>query len=325
MSAPTKADASAPEVSVVVPVYRNRRTLGDLLDRLDAALAGERREYVFVIDGSPDDSAQFLREEQARRPWIVVVELARNFGQHAALSAGFEHARGDVALILDADLQQAPEDLPRFVESWRAGHDFVSGWRVRRKDSLGRRFGSWGLNRLVAHFVRQPLHDWGCPIAAIDRSIYARLSECGEKRRFLKPLVASLARSTCEVEVEGLAREQGKSSYSYLALIGLALDFAVSFSRTPFQRLAGLGVILFSTGMFGGALYFVLRLLGMRDSPPFQGAVIIAVFFGLQVLILGALGEFTHRTYHIVQGQPLYIVGSIARGPVETGSDRDEA
>ncbi len=310
---------------MVVPVYRNRRTLGDLLDRLDAALEGEQREYVFVIDGSPDDSAEFLRDERARRPWIVVVELARNFGQHAALSAGFDHARGEVALILDADLQQAPEDLPRFLESWRAGHDFVSGWRVRRRDSLGRRFGSWGLNYLVTHFARQPLHDWGCPIAAIDRSVYSRLSDCGEKRRFLKPLVASLARSTSEVKVEGHARESGKSSYSYLALIGLALDFAVSFSRTPFQRLAGLGAILFSSGMFGGALYFLLRILGMEDSPPFQGAVIIALFFGLQVLILGALGEFTHRTYHLVQGQPLYVVGSISGGAEETASDEDGA
>lgn len=313
MSTTAAAESSRPEVSVVVPVYRNRATLGELLERLDAALADERREYVFVVDGSPDDSAAYLREARAERPWLVLVDLARNFGQHAALCAGFDHARGDVVLVLDADLQQSPEDLPRFLAAWREGHDFVSGWRTKRADSFGRRLGSFFLNKLVHHFARQPLHDWGCPIAAIDRSIYARVSECGERRRFLKPLVATLARNMSEVQVEGGARAEGKSSYSYLALVGLALDFAVSFSRTPFQRLAGLGATLFGLGLLGGLAYLIARLAGMPDSPPFQAAFLIAVFFGLQVLILGALGEFTHRVYRLVQGQPLYVVGQIER------------
>ena len=305
---------------MVVPVYRNRETLVPLLDRLDAALAAERREYVFVVDGSPDDSLAVLRGEIAARPHLRVVELARNFGQHAALCAGFEAARGRVVLLLDADLQQSPEDLPAFVERWREGHDFVSGWRVSRRDPLGRRLGSWVLNRLVRHFVRTPLHDWGCPIAAVDRSIVARLPDSGEKRRFLKPLVAQLSNRPAEVKVEGKERH-GKSSYSVLALLGLTLDFAVSFSKTPFQRLAGLGFLLFGLGMAGGASYFVLRLVGMEDSPPFQGAVVISVLLGIQVLILGALGEFTHRIYRLVQGQPMFVVHAVHEAGSEAPSD----
>ncbi|MEO0651967.1 MAG: glycosyltransferase, partial [Planctomycetota bacterium] len=126
------SDADRPELSVVVPVYRNEDSLRELLRRLDLALDGIEREYVFVVDGSPDRSADVLLEEQAQRPHLVVVELTRNCGQHAALSAGFELARGRAVGVLDADLQQDPEDLPRFLEPWRQGHDFVSGWRVSR-------------------------------------------------------------------------------------------------------------------------------------------------------------------------------------------------
>ena len=137
--------SAPPEISVVVPVYRNSDTLRPLLDRLDEALAGEEREYVLVVDGSPDDSLEVLRGELAARPWLRVLELSRNFGQHAALCAGFEATRGKVVLVLDADLQQRPEDLPRFVEAWRVGHDFVSGYRTSRRDPLFRKIASAGM------------------------------------------------------------------------------------------------------------------------------------------------------------------------------------
>ena len=190
----------------MIPIYRNRDTLVELLDRLDAALADEPREYVFVVDGSPDDSLEVLRAEQDRRPHLVVIELARNFGQHAALCAGFEAARGKSVAILDGDLQQRPEDLPRFIAAWREGSDFVSGWRTTRDDPLQRRLGSAVLNRFVRVVTGVELHDWGCPVAVIDRSVIERVATCGEQRRFLKPLVAKLSRRPTELKIEGLAR-----------------------------------------------------------------------------------------------------------------------
>ena len=297
---------SAPELSVVVPVYRNRTTLRELVERLDRALSSEDREYVFVVDGSPDDSLTVLLELQADRPWLRVLELARNFGQHAALCCGFEAARGACVLVLDADLQQRPEDLPRFVEAWRGGSDFVSGWRTRRADPLARRLGSRLLNALVRRVTGVRLHDWGCPLAAIDRSVFERVAPSGEQRRFLKPLVAKLSRRPTEVQIEGHERE-GRSSYSGLALVGLTLDFVVAFSARPFLKLIGIGAAGVALGALAGVLYVLLRLAGVLDEEPrIQAAVVLAVMLGIQVVVLGALGEYTHRIYRMVQGAPFF-------------------
>lgn len=306
-------DRRAPEVSVVAPVYRNAATLRELLDRLDGALAAESREYVLVVDGSPDESLAVLLAERERRPELVVVELARNFGQHAALCAGFEAARGRVVLVIDADLQQRPEDLPRFLEAWRAGHDFVSGWRTVRGDPLLRKVASKGMNALIRHVTGVTLRDWTCPIAAIDRGIVERVATCGEQRRFLKPAVAQFSRRPTELPVEGVQRA-GESGYSLLTLLGVALDFAVSFTTRPFQRLAGLGLVLFGGGAAGGVLYVAARLVGMAPVPRFQLVLFLMLVLGVQVLILGALGEFTHRIYRLVQGQPLFSVRAVHRG-----------
>lgn len=306
-----------PELSVVVPVYRNRATLGELVRRIDAALVGERAELVAVVDGSPDDSLDVLlalARDPAATPKgleLVPVELARNFGQHAALCAGFELARGKCVLVLDADLQQLPEDLPRFVATWRAGHDFVSGWRMQRRDPFGRRLGSWFMNRLVRSLTGVQLHDWGCPLAAIDRSVVERVATSGEQRRFLKPLVAKLSRRPTELRIEGLARE-GKSAYSSLALLGVSLDFAVSFSQRPFLKLVGLGALTTAVGVLVGGGYLVLRVLGLAEAETrLQAVVLLALIFGGQALLLGALGEFTHRIYRLVQGEPLYEVRTV--------------
>jgi undecaprenyl-phosphate 4-deoxy-4-formamido-L-arabinose transferase len=293
---------------VVVPVYRNRRTLAELLERLDAVLAGESVEYVFVVDGCPEDSLGLLKTLLEGRPHLRVIELARNYGQHAALSAGFEAARGRVVLILDADLQQAPEDLPPFLEAWRGGAEFVSGWRSGREDAATRRVGSYGMNLLVRLVTRVPLRDWGCPMAAVDRRVVDQVQYAGEQRRFLKPLVARLARSWEEVEITGQGRD-GESAYSMLDLIGLALDFVVSFTRRPFQRLTGAGLALFLVGILTGLVYVALRLLDLAPSlPPIQALVVVALLVGMQAVILGMLGEYTHRIYRMVQGQPFFEV-----------------
>lgn len=307
-------EGTTPEVSVVIPVYRNQSSLVPLCDRLDASLAGERREYVFVVDGSPDDSLAVLLDLARTRPQVVALELSRNFGQHAALCAGFEAARGSVVCVIDADLQQKPEDLPRFIAAWREGHDFVSGWRVSRADSLYRRLNSRAMNWLVRAVTGVRLHDWGCPIAAIDRRIVERLPSTGEQRRFLKPAVAQLSSNLTEIKVEGLERS-GASSYSLTTLVGVALDFAVSFSTRPFQRLAGVGALMFGSGVATLVVYAIARLSGVGDIPRVTAAIFALLVLGVLILIFGALGEFTHRIYRLVQGQPLYEVAAEHRSP----------
>ncbi len=297
-----------PQASVVVPVYRNSATLAELVERVDAALEDEDHELVLVVDGCPGDSLETARELTAGRPHLRVIELARNYGQHAALCAGFEAARGPVVLILDADLQQDPADLPKFLAAWRGGAEFVSGYRTGRVDAARRRIGSWGMNRLVRTVTSVPLKDWGCPMAAIDRRIIDQVKDCGEQRRFLKPLVARLARSWEEVPIQGQGRD-GESSYSTLDLIGLALDFVVSFTRRPFQRLTGGGLALFALAGLAAVIYMGLRAGGViNSSPPVQALVVVAALVGMQAVILGMLGEYTHRVYRLVQGQPFFEV-----------------
>lgn len=307
-------DDERPELSVVIPVFRNEETLRELLERLDRALEGLDREYVFVVDGSPDRSAEVLLEEQASRPHLVVVELTRNCGQHAALAAGFEVSRGRAVGVLDADLQQDPEDLPRFLEPWRAGHDFVSGKRVSRVDRIERKLGSLLFNRLVRHYTGVSLSDWGCPTAIIDRSVIERVATGGEQRRFLKPLVAKLSRNPTELAIQGRARASGPSSYSRLALVGVAFDFAVSFANRPFLKLVGLGGLITGAGLLIGVVYLALRMVGLLpSSAQVVGLSALFLLVGPQVLMLGALGEFTHRIYRLVQGQPLFEVGAVHR------------
>ncbi|QDU67741.1 glycosyltransferase family 2 protein [Engelhardtia mirabilis] len=308
-SAHENGDQQRPEVSVVIPIYRNSATLIELLDRLDTALADEPREYVFVVDGSPDDSLEVLRAQVQSRPHLVVVELARNFGQHAALCAGFEAARGKSIAILDGDLQQRPEELPAFIAAWRAGADFVSGWRTTRNDPLQRRLGSIVLNRFVRYVTGVQLHDWGCPVAVIDRSVTERVATCGEQRRFLKPLVAKLSKRPTELKIEALPRQAGSSAYSSLALLGVTLDFAVSFSNRPFIKLTGLGFLMVAAGVGVGGAYLALRVMHLIDADPRpQAMAVLAAVLGAQLLVLGAMGEFTHRVYRLVQGQPLFEV-----------------
>jgi undecaprenyl-phosphate 4-deoxy-4-formamido-L-arabinose transferase len=305
MSAPP-IQTTSPEISVVVPVYGNRDTLPELLSRLDKTLADYDCEYVFVVDGSPDDSLDVLKSEGLDRPHLRVIEFVRNFGQHAALCAGFAESRGRVIVILDADLQQSPEDLPPFIDAWREGKEFVSGVRSSRRDSFTRRFGSYFMNRLVRSITGVPLRDWGCPMAAIDRRIIDQVAFAGEQRRFLKPLVARLSRNWCEIEIKGLQRE-GESSYSMFTLIGLSLDFLVSFSNRPFQRLTGVGAALLALGVLLSGVYVILRIAGVVvDYPQVQVGIFISVLIGMQAVILGMLGEFTHRVYRLVQGQPFF-------------------
>ena len=153
----------------------------------------------------------------------------------------------------------------------------MSGWRTARADPFLRRLSSRGFNELVRRVTGVQLHDWGCPLAAIDRSVFERIAPSGEQRRFLKPLVAKLSRRPTEVRVEGYERD-GKSSYSPLALVGLTLDFVVSFSNRPFLKLIGVGAAGFSVGLFLGVTYVVLRILGiLPEEPRILAAVVLLV------------------------------------------------
>jgi glycosyltransferase involved in cell wall biosynthesis len=300
------------ELSVVVPVFNEADNLPEFHAQLTKALHGSRYELLFVDDGSVDGSYEILAALHASDPQVKVVRLAGNFGQHAALSAGIECAKGQVIVSLDADLQCDPHDIPKLLAKIEEGHDVVSGWRYDRKDPLLRRLPSYIANKTIGMVTGVRLHDYGCPLKAITAEVARELKYYGEMRRFLGALVVQLGRSVADVQVSHRSRMVGKSRYSVLRLIGHYVDFIVSFSTRPFQIIGVAGGLLTLLGLIGGAVYFPLRFLA--DFPlgeRFQIVVFLAVFFGLQFAILGLLGEFTTRIYRLVQNRPFFVIREI--------------
>jgi glycosyltransferase involved in cell wall biosynthesis len=300
------------DLSIVVPVFNEVGNLEELYSQLTKALQGFQYELLFVDDGSTDESYAILAKLHAKDPRVKVIRLAGNFGQHAALSAGIECARGRAIVSLDADLQCDPSDIPKLLAKIEEGHDVVNGWRHGRKDPLLRRLASHIVNKTIGMVTGVRLHDYGCPLKAITAEVAQELKYYGEMRRFLGALVVQVGKSVVEVRVSHRFRIVGKSRYSLMRLIGHYLDFIVSFSTRPFQIIGAIGALLTLLGLVGGALYFPLRFLA--DFPlgsRFQILVFLTVFVGLQFAILGLLGEFTARIYRLVQNRPFFAIKEI--------------
>jgi hypothetical protein len=292
-------------------VYQNAATLEELARRLAAVLAAEGVTYelLFVDDASRDDSWQVLARLRRADPRVRALRLARNFGQASALSAGFDRMRGRVAITIDADLQLFPEDVPALLAKWREGHDLVSGVRVRRADPASRLVPSWLFNRLVHNMIGIRLRDYGCGLNALSRELAQELSRHGDMRRFLKPLAAMLARSVAEVPVRHAPSPPGGSRYDFMSLVGVQLDFFTSFSRKPFQLVGIVGGVLCAAGLLGGLATLALFFgPGISVGSRVHTVVILAMIFGLQLAVLGLLGEFVVRIHH-GQSQPFYVIG----------------
>jgi glycosyltransferase involved in cell wall biosynthesis len=311
-------------ISVIVPLFNDEEIVEDCYRSVTDSLARNRGahfsdyEIIFVDDGSRDRTLERLLAKCASDRRVKVVELDQNYGQHAALSAGFEAASGDVVVTLDSDLQISPDDISALLQRIGEGCDLVSGVRMGRRDSfIKRTLPSRMFNRLVGHVTRVRLRDWGCPTVAVRKPIAKQILRYGEMRRFLKPLGVKLARSVGEVELRHHPRTKGSSGYGFTDLFDLALDFVTNFSRRPFQKLSLSGTGLFSLGVIGGALYLIFRsYLDMAHRAQAQALVFLAIVVGLQFMILGFLGEFIIRIYRRQNNIPFYVIRAVhaARG-----------
>jgi len=306
-------------LSAVIPIYNNEeivescyRSVTGVLSRLKGHLFADY-EIVFVDDGSTDRTVRRLLDACGNDPRTSIIELLQNYGQHAAFCAGFEAASGEIIITLDSDLQISPEEIPALLKSVAEGHDLVSGVRVGRRDPFWTRtLPSRLFNVLVGRITGMRLRDWGCPTVAMRKSLAKSLLRYGDMRRFLKPLAVKLASSVGEVELRHRDRIGGKSGYGSLDLFELALDFLTNFSRRPFQKVSIAGSCLFIAGIAGGFLYLALRFwaglpLGNRE----QAIIVIAAGGGLQLMILGFLGEFIIRIYRRQNNLPFYVVRAV--------------
>ncbi|MBV8360069.1 MAG: glycosyltransferase [Deltaproteobacteria bacterium] len=311
-------------VSVVVPVYNEAANLPMLWARLRPILCDSTWEWeiVFVDDGSTDDSLEILREYSQEDSRVRVIELARNFGQHSALLAGFRNSSGDVVVTLDADLQNPPEEIPRLLEAIAQGNDVVGGWREARQDRTYRRLASQMHNRITSAIVGVPMHDYGCMLRAYRRHIVDTVVACDEKAAFVPALANSFAKRVAEIPVAHAERHDGESKYNLFRLAHLSLNLITGFSNFPIQAMS-----LAAVGIFLLDALFVVILLAHRlvYGPQQEGALWVLFAFtfallGLVMLALGLIGEYIGRIYLEVRRRPTYIVRAIHRENYHDGA-----
>ena len=307
-------------VSVVIPVYNEQDSLPELLRRTDAACRqlGRAYEIVLVDDGSRDGSAELLQEAaEAPDSHVLAVILNRNYGQHAAIMAGFEQCRGDLVITLDADLQNPPEEIPRLVEQAARGYDVVGTVRGNRQDSALRRWPSKLINLAVQRSTGVAMSDYGCMLRAYRRGIVKAMLACRERSTFIPILANSFARHTSEIVVGHAEREHGESKYGFLRLVNLMFDLVTCMTTSPLRLLSLVGAGMALAGTAFGALLLVLRLLfgaAWAGNGLFVLFAILFLFSGVQLVGMGLLGEYLGRMYNDVRARPRFFIERVARG-----------
>ena len=300
------------KVSVVVPVYNEEASLGEFLKRLTAVMdgRGEPYELILVNDGSRDGSLAILKDWALRRAdRIRVLDLSHNVGQHPAILAGFRDVTGDVAVTLDADLQNPPEEIPKLLAKIAEGYDVVGGVRRGRQDPLFRRLASVAVNRLTMAITRMKLSDFGCMLRAYSRDVVDEINECDEASTFLPALAQGFARRPVEVEVAHAPRAAGESAYSLYRLIRLNFDLMTGFSVVPLQLVSLLGTLVALGGIAFGAFLFVRRLVvGAEVEGVFTLFSILFTVLGVAMAGIGIVGEYVGRIYQQVRGRPRFRV-----------------
>jgi glycosyltransferase involved in cell wall biosynthesis len=322
-----------PELSIVIPLYNEVDTIPLLAERLEAAMEelGRSWEAIIIDDGSTDGSFEALRDLYERDHRFTVIRFRRNFGQTPAFAAGFDAARGDVVVTMDADLQNDPEDIGRLLDAMEEGdYDIVSGWRQDRKEPLLlRRVPSMLGNKLMTRLTGVSLHDTGCSLKAYRSEVVKNTKLYGNMHRFI-PAVASLyGVRVGEIPVRDNPRAHGTSKYGkglaraprvFLDL--LTLSFMLNYSTRPIHIFGGLGLLSFAIGGLLGLYLTGVKLLGGQDigGRPLLLLAILLVILGVQFMSMGFLGELVVRTYHEAQDKPIYAVREVLDGAVEDSS-----
>ena len=304
-----------PYLSVVIPVYNEAENLEVLFTRLTAVLdrLGKTYEIVFTNDGSRDNSLALLRDFHRRRPQQVrVIDFNGNFGQHMAIMAAFERARGEAIVTLDADLQNPPEEIPKLVAAIDAGHDVVGSYRKDRQDTLFRRAASKLLNFIRERFTGIRMRDQGCMLRAYRRHIVEQIIASGETSTFIPALAMSYAADPTEVEVVHAARAAGASKYRLYDLIRLNFDLMTGFSIVPLQLFTLFGILVAVISFLFVAYLFLRRLIiGPEVEGVFTLFAILYFLVGIGIFGLGIIGEYIGRIYQEVRRRPRFVIREV--------------
>lgn len=319
------------DLSLVVPVYNEEENLHLLFSAIHETLDPLPRtwEVVFVDDGSLDNSLDVLNELAQQDPRHVrVVSFRRNFGQTAAIVAGLDYAQGEIIVLLDADMQNDPADIPMMLGKLDEGYDLVSGWRKARKDTyLTRTLPSNLANWLISWVTRVPLHDYGCTLKAYRRDVLEGFRLYGEMHRFIPVFANWVGARITEVQVNHHPRKYGKTKYGLERTVKVILDlltvkFLVSYSSKPIYLFGGTGLALIVGSSVMLLYLFVRRILGtisVLGSPLFQLAVMLLIM-GFQSVLMGLIAEMLVRTYYESQQKPTYRIRKTINLPKSTNS-----
>ncbi|NJN66619.1 MAG: glycosyltransferase family 2 protein [Chloroflexaceae bacterium] len=308
----------APHLSVVVPVYNEEESLQTLYTRLTEALEplGFPYEMVVVDDGSKDRSFELLKGLALADPRLRVIRFRRNFGQTAAFSAGFDRARGQVIITIDADLQNDPADIPRLLEKIEAGYDVVSGWRKQRQDPFwSRRLPSIFANRLISVMTSIHLHDYGCSLKAYRAEVLKNIQLYGDLHRFIPAIASWQGIEVAEIPVNHEPRRFGSSKYGLGRTIRVIIDlltvrFLLSYATRPMQIFGLFGLVSMAMGI--GISFYLASLKALSGEEladrPLLLLGVLLIMLGAQFISLGLIGELVVRTYFETQKKPTYVV-----------------
>ncbi|HEY59768.1 MAG TPA: glycosyltransferase family 2 protein [Anaerolineae bacterium] len=310
------------KLSIVVPVYNEQDSISPLYQAIVKALKSLKLtwELILVDDGSQDKSLENMEKLARKNPQRVsVIVLRRNFGQTAAIAAGVDHAQGDVIVLLDADMQNDPADIPLMLRKFNEGYDVVSGWRYNRKDKfITRTFPSKIANWLISTVTGVHLHDYGCTLKAYRREVITGFRLYGEMHRFIPVYADSIGAKITEVQVHHHPREHGRAKYGLERTFKVLLDlftvkFLTSYGSKPIYLFGGTGAILITVGAIVLLYLFVRRVwfeVSVIASPWFMVGITAGIL-GVQSILMGLIAELLARTYHESQNKPTYTIRKI--------------
>ena len=319
------------DVSIVVPLLNEQDNIQLLHSQITGALADKYNyEVIYVDDGSTDKSIAVLTKLHRDDPRVRIIRFRKNFGQTAALSAGFTHAQGEIIVALDADLQNDPADIPKMIEKLHEGYDVVSGWRKKRHDkAITRRFPSKIANWLISTITGVRLHDYGCTLKAYRREVLAETKLYGEMHRFIPALASWSGANIAEIVVNHRPRTAGVAKYgigrTWKVLLDLiTVNFLGSFSTKPIYVFGGLGLLSAIASIIFAFAVIYQKIVGGVDMTgnPLLIVTAVSVIATIQFILMGLLAELLVRTYHESQNRPTYVIREIIESPQKKENEK---
>ena len=307
-------------ISIIIPVFNESESIGYLLDEVLCVMNSNKLlfEIVVVNDGSQDNTSNVLDELTNKIKELSVISLRTNYGQTAAMAAGFDNSNGEILITLDGDLQNDPNDIPKLISHINEGYDLICGWRYDRKDKLiNRRIPSKIANKLIANVTGLKLHDYGCSLKAFKKEILDDIKLYGELHRFLPVLAKIEGAKIKEIKVNHRSRKYGSSKYGIDRTFRVLMDlltvwFMTKFLTRPMYGFGFVGIISILVSLGMTSYLFIIKLLGndIGNRPMLMFALILGIA-GVQLFSFGLLGELLIRTYHESQNRPIYRIRKI--------------